>query len=170
MPPRRKRANRFRGAGDAAAAIEFGDAHLGVGDVALEARDLRGEQRPRGHRGVAVGLEAGNRFGGLPREIFPAAVECRGGADFEIGDAGIGGVEAPALLLVLGDRQGQRPLGAVDGGGRIAHLLVEDEKGIAALQFFSRCSHAAPEKRQNRFEHLQLPVMSIAHGLDIAGT
>ena len=57
----------------------------------------------------------------------------------------------------------QHALGALDGGGCIAHLLVENEERVAALQLFSGGSHAAPEQRQNRFEHLQLPVMSIAH-------
>ena len=137
-------------------------------DLALEARDLGSEQRARRHGGVAIRLEAGDRLGRLSRQIFPAAFERRSGADLEIGNPGIGGVEAPAFLLIPGDRQCQRPLGAVDSGGRIAHLLVEDEKGVAALQFFSRGSHAAPEKRQNRFEHLQLPVMSNAHESDIA--
>jgi hypothetical protein len=45
-----------------------------------------------------------------------------------------------------------------------------DEKGVAALQLFSRRSNAAPEKRENRFEHWSLPVMSIAHELAIAGS
>ena len=140
------------------------------GDLALQAADFGSEQRPRRHRGIPLRFETGNRFRRFTGEIFPAAIECRGGANFQIGDPGIGGVEAPALLLVLGDRQRQRPLGAVNGGGRIAHLLVEDEKGIAALQFFFDDSHAAAEEGQNRFEHFQLPVMSIAQGLDIAGT
>ena len=55
------------------------------------------------------------------------------------------------------DRQRQRALGAFDGRGRIAHLLVENEERRAVFQFFSRCSHAAPEERQNSFEHWQLP-------------
>jgi hypothetical protein len=131
--------------------------------MALETRDFGCEQRPCGHRRVTVRLEAGDRLGGLSREIVAAAIECGGSADFEIVDAGIGGVETPSLLLILGDRQCQRPLGALDGGGRVAHLLVENEERVAALQFFSRGSHAAPEERQNSFEHLQLPVMSIAH-------
>lgn len=128
-----------------------------------------GEQRPRRHRGIPLGFEIGNRRRRFAGEIFPATIERGGGAGFQVGNAGVGGVEAPALLLVGGDRQGQRPLGTLDRNRRIAHLLVEDEKGIAALQFFSGDSHAAAEECQNRFEHLQLPVMSIAHGLDIAG-
>ncbi len=70
----------------------------------------------------------GDRFGGFPRKIFPAAIEGGGRAEFEIGDAGVGRVETAALLLILGDRQRQRPLGALDGRGRVAHLLVEDQK------------------------------------------
>src|SRR5206468_3753523 len=88
--------------------------------------------------------------------------------DFEIGDPGIGGVEAAAFLLVLRNGERQRPLAALDGGRRITHLLVEYEKGRAVLQFLPRCSHAAPEERQNSFEHLRLPVMSIAHELLVA--
>ena len=101
----------------------------------------------------------GDRLCRFAREILPAAIERGGGAEFEIGDAGIGGVETAALLLILGDRQRQRPLGALDGGSRIAHLLVEDQKRRAVFQFFPRGSHAAPEERQNSFEHLQLPVL-----------
>jgi hypothetical protein len=73
--------------------------------------------------------------------------------------ASSGGVEAAALLLIAGDRQRQRALGPLDRRGGVAHLLVEDQKRRAVLQFFSRRSHAAPEKRQNSFEHLQLPVL-----------
>ena len=97
--------------------------------------------------------------GGFPGEILAAAVERRGGAGFEIGDAGVGGVEPAALLLVLRDRQRQRPLAALDGRGRIAHLLVEDQKRRAVFQFFSRGGHAAAEERQNSFEHWLLPVL-----------
>ena len=122
-------------------------------------RDFGREQRSRGHRGVAVGLEIGDRLCRLAGEIFPAAIECGGGADFEIGDAGVGGVETTALLLVAGDRQRQRALGAFDGRRRIAHLLVENEQRRAVFQFFSRGSHAAPEERQNSFEHWWLPVL-----------
>jgi hypothetical protein len=32
-------------------------------------------------------------------------------------------------------------------------LLIENEERVAALQFFSGGSHAAPEERQNCFEH-----------------
>ena len=31
-------------------------------------------------------------------------------------------------IAALRDRQRQRALGTLDGGGRIAHLLVEDQK------------------------------------------
>ena len=146
------------------------DPRFGAADLALEPGDFAGEQRPRGHRGIPLRFEIGNRRRGFPGKIFPATIERRGGAGFEIGNAGIGGVEASALLLIPGDCQGQRPLGALDRSRRVAHLLIEDEKGIAALQFFSRNSHAAPEERQNRFEHLHLPVMSIAHGLAVSGS
>ena len=103
--------------------------------MALQPRNLLGKQRARGHRGIAVGLEIGDRLRGFPRKILAATVECGGGADFEIGDACVGGVEPAALLLVLRNGERQRPLAALDGGGRIAHLLVEDEKGRAVLQF-----------------------------------
>ena len=111
----------------------------------------------RGHRGVAVGFEIGDRLRRLAGEILPAAVERGGGAQFEIGDAGIGGVETAAFLLILGDRQRQRPLGTLDGGGRIAHLLVEDKKRRTVFDFLPADSHAAPENRQNSFEHWSLP-------------
>ena len=146
-------ANRFRGTGDATAAIELGDPRLRAGDLALHAGDFRSKQRSRGHRRVAVGFEIGDRLRCFAGEIFPAAIERGGGADFEIGDAGVGGVETAALLLVACDRQRQRALGTLHGRGRIAHLLVENEQRRAVFQFFPRCSHAAPEKRQNSFEH-----------------
>ena len=130
-----------------------------AGHVTLQPRDFLGEQGSRGHRGIAVGFQARDRLRRFPREIVAAAIECRGCAQFEIGDPRIGGVETAALLLVLGDRQRQRPLAALDGRGRIPHLLVEDEKGRAVLQFLPRCSHAAPEERQNSFEHWLLPVL-----------
>ena len=142
-----------------AAAVEIGDARLGAGDLALQPRDLRSEQRARGHRGVAVGFEIGDLLRRFAGEILAAAVERRGGAEFEIGDAGVGGVEPAALLLVLRDGERQRPLAALDGGSRIAHLLVEDEKRRAVFQFFSGGSHAAPEKRQNSFEHWSAPCL-----------
>ena len=121
--------------------------------MALHAGDLRGKQRARGHRGVAVGLEVGNRLRRFAGEIFAAAIECCGGADFEIGDPGVGGVETATFLLVACDRQRQHALGTFDGRCRIAHLLVENEKRRAVFQFFARGSHAAPEERQNSFEH-----------------
>ena len=95
----------------------------------------------------------GDRLRGLAGEIFPAAIKCCGGADFEIGDPGIGGVETAAFLLIACDRQRQRALGTFDGRGRIAHLLVENEKRRAVFQFFPGGSHTAPEERQNSFEH-----------------
>ena len=116
-------------------------------------RDFRSKQGSRGHRRVAVGLEIGDRLGCFAGEIFPAAIECGGGADFEIGDAGVGGVETAALLLVACDRQRQRALGPFDGRAGIANLLVENEQRRAVFQFFPRCRHAAPEERQNSFEH-----------------
>ena len=125
----------------------------------LHARDLGSEQRPRGHRGVAVGFEIGDRLRRLAGEIFPAAIEGGGGADFEVGDPGVGGVETAAFLLVAGDRQRQRALGTFDGRAGIAHLLVENEKRRAVFQFFLRGSHAAPEERKNSFEHRWLPVL-----------
>ncbi|MEY9144853.1 hypothetical protein ABIF00_002837 [Bradyrhizobium elkanii] len=84
-------------------------------------------------------------------------LECRRRAYLEIGDPGVGGVEPAAFLLVAGDRQRQGPLRAVDGGGGIAHLLVEDDQRCPVLQFLLRCCHAAAEKRQNSFEHLVTP-------------
>jgi len=111
--------------------------------VAPEPRDLASEQGPGSHGGVAVRLQRGDRRGRFARQIFPATIESRGGADFQIGDAGVGGVETPALLPIAGDRQRQRPLGPLDGCGRIAHLLIEDEESLAALEFFFRHSHAA---------------------------
>jgi len=101
---------------------------------------------------VPPGLKSGvNRR--LAGEIFPSAIECGGSADFEIGDPGIGGVKTTAFLLVACDRQRQCALGTFDGCRRIAHLLVENEKRRAVFQFFPSGSHAAPEKRQNSFEH-----------------
>jgi hypothetical protein len=94
------------------------------------------------------GCVAGDLLGGVSCEIFPAAIERGCGPDLEIGNPGIGGVEPPSLLLILGDGQRQRSLGAIEGRGRVAHLLIEDEERIAALQFFPRGSHAAPEERQ----------------------
>ncbi len=120
-------------------------AQLRTGDLALHPRDLRSKQRACGHRGVAVGFEVGDGVRGLAGEIFPAGIKGCGGAHFEIGDPGVGGVEPAALLLIAGDRQRQRPLGTFHGRGRVAHLLVEDQKRRAVFQFFSRCSHAAPE-------------------------
>jgi hypothetical protein len=55
-------------------------------------------------------------------QIFASAVERCGGAEFEIGDPGVGGIQPPASPLVLGS-----PAPAsltVDGSRRIAHLLV----------------------------------------------
>ena len=160
----------FGRTGQTTAAVEIDDAGFGTRDLALQAPDFRSEQGTRGHRGVAVGFEIGDLVRRFAGEILAAAVERGSGADLEIGDAGVSGLEPAAFLLVLRDGKCQRPLAALDGGCRIAHLLIEDEKGIAALQFFSRYSHAAPEERQNCFEHLQLPVMSIAHELDIAAS
>ena len=60
-------------------------------------------------------------------------------------------------LRVAGDREGQRPLRAVDGGGGITHLLVEDDQRGPVLQFLFRCRHAAAENCQNGFEHLVAP-------------
>ncbi len=54
--------------------------------------------------------------------------------------------DAEALLCAINDRA-------------VTHLLIEDEKGIAVFQFFSRGSHAAPKERQNSFEHWWLPVL-----------
>jgi len=135
------------------------EAAQAIANLALHARDFRREQGSRRHRGVAVGFEIGNRLCRLAGEIFPTTIKCRGGADFEIGDPGIGDVETAAFLLVAGDRQRQGALGALDGRGRIAHLLVENEKRRAVFQFFSRGSHAAPKERQNSFEHWWLPVL-----------
>jgi len=100
-----ERAHRLGGAGDPAAAIELGDAGLRVRDVPLQADNLCREQRPRRQRRVAVGLEACDGFGGLLGEILAAAIERRNRAGLEIGDAGDGGLELAALLLVLRDRQ-----------------------------------------------------------------
>ena len=55
-----QRADGFRSAGDAAAAVELGDPLLGVGDLALESGDLGREQRPRRRCGVTIGLERGD--------------------------------------------------------------------------------------------------------------
>ena len=96
-------------------------------------------------------------------EILAAAVERRDRAGLEIGDAGDGRLELAAFLLVLCNGQRQRPLAALDGGGRIAHLLVEDQKGRAVLQLLAGGGHAAAEKCHYGLEHLQLPVMSVAH-------
>ena len=68
-------------------------------------------------------------------------------------------------LAGLKTRDLARQIGCANGA---VYNLVEDEKGRAVFQFLPRCSHAAPEERQNSFEHLQLPVMSIAHELVVA--
>ena len=76
-------------------------------------------------------------------EIVAFAVESCDRANLEIGDLRLDGVEPPALLLVLGDGERQCPLGPLDRRRRVAHLLIEDEKGSAALQLFSGGSDGA---------------------------
>ena len=136
--------------------------------MALETCHLGGEQGPRRHRAIAVGLQIGDRLRGLLREVFAAAIERRRGPHFEIGDARVGGVEPATLLLVLGDRQRQAPLASLDCGRRIAHLLIENEQCGAVFQFLFGGSHTAAEQCQNGLEHCVLPVMSVAHELDVA--
>ena len=119
---------------------------------------------------VAIGLQACDGFGGILGEILAATVERRNRTGLEIGDAGDGRLELAAFLLVLGDRQRQRPLAALDGGGRVAHLLVEDQKGRTVFQFLARGRHAAAEKCHYGLEHLLLPVMSAAHRWFVAET
>ena len=153
-----KRAHRFRGAGDAAAAIELGDARLRACDVALQPGDLGREQvrapssphrgRPRDRRSPAAASLA--RSSRPPSSAAVARVS-------RSAMRAIGRLEPAAFLLVLRDRQRQRPLAALDGGGRVAHLLVEDQKRRPVFQFLARGSHAAAEKRQNSFEHLLAP-------------
>ena len=78
--------------------VKLGDPRLGIGDVAPEPGDFGGKQRPRGHRGIAICLKRGDRFGGLPGQIFPAAFQGSGRANLQISNPGIGGVEASALV------------------------------------------------------------------------
>ncbi len=118
--------------------------------MALQPGDLRGEQRARGHRGIALGFEIGDRLRGFAGEVLPTAFERRRGAHLEIGDPGVGGLEPPAFLLVAGDRQCQGPLRAVDGRGRIAHLLIEDDQRGAILQFSSAAA-TVPRKSVKQF-------------------
>jgi hypothetical protein len=158
-----KRAHRFRGTGDAAAAVELGDAGLRACDVPLQPDDLGREQRACRQRRVAIGLQARDGFCGIVGEILAAAVERRDRARLEIGDAGDGRLELATFLLVLRDRQRQGPFAALEGGGGVAHLLIEDQKGRPVFQLLARGGHAAAEKCHYGLEHLKLPVMSVAH-------
>src|SRR3954447_18549210 len=84
-------------------------------------------------------------------------------AGLEIGDAGDGRLELASFLLILRDRQRQGPFTALDGGGRVAHLLIEDQKGCPVFQLLAGGGHAAAEKCHYGLEHRWLPVMSVAH-------
>ena len=76
-----------------------------------------------------------------------------------IGDPGVGGIETAALLLVLGDRQRQRPLAALDGRRSIlgshlgaqtpvsgTHLISLPHGEAGPLRRFVPNSRAEPEE------------------------
>ncbi len=132
----------------------LGDARLRICDVAFQPGNLGCEQRACRQRRVAIGLESRDGFGGVPGEILTAAIERRNCAGLEVSDAGNGGLQPAALLLVLRDRQRQRSFAALDGSGRIAHLLVENEEGRAVLQLLAGGGYAASEKCHDGLEHL----------------
>jgi len=83
-----------------------------------------------------IGTEAVARLERLPRHHHQRleAVE-----RLEIGDARNSRLELAAFLLVLGDRQRQRPLRALDRRCRVAHLLI----GIKSAVRSSSSSPAA---------------------------
>ena len=162
-------AHRFRGAGDAAAAIEFGEtasapatwrfsrAISWANRVRAVIAASRSASRP------AIDCAASRARSSRPPSSAAVARTSRSAMPR------VGGVEPAAFLLVLRDRQRQRPLAALDGRGRIAHLLVEDQQRRAIFQFLPGGGDAAAEECQNGFEHWPTPcVMSIAHELVIA--
>ena len=54
-------------------------------------------------------------------------------------------------------------LGAVEGGGCVAELLIEDQQRVSVGYRLTRLGDAATEEGHKNLEHGWLPVMNVVH-------
>ena len=73
------------------------------------------------------------------------------------------GREALGLLTVLRNRDGERLLGALEGGGGVPHLLIKDHERIAICEAFLSNGSTATNESEKHLEHWLSPAMNIVH-------
>ena len=156
-------AHRVGGAGEAAAAVEFAQPRLGVGDDPAQAGGLGGEHALGGPARGLLGLQAGDGLGGLRGEVFPAGGERLAGAVLQVGDALGRLLQARRLLRLLGHGEGQGAAGAAQGSGGVPDLLVQERQRVMVRHGLGRFGRAAAEKGHEKLEHLEHLHMNIVH-------
>ena len=151
--------DRLRRPSDPPPALELGEPHLLLQDMALQPGNLGGEQGARGRRSIALGLEGRDRLRRLACEVVATAFDCGNSTGLQVLDPVPGAVEPLPLLNLLGDGDRERPLGPVERSGSIAHLLIEDQQRVLIGDLLGDRHGAAANQRDQSLEHWWLALI-----------